>query len=106
MEIMFKNKTRLGSNFHFKDRIAKECGECVRHFNVGIGEHFGISPLAKKQVPSKNSTTANHLLVSNHSAFFQDNFSILTLENKTFLPEQHHCTCSGGPSHKIFVRIL
>ena len=52
MQIVFKNKTRLGNNFHFKDQIPKDhtsgvvykfqcvlCkesyyGECVRHLNV------------------------------------------------------------------------
>ena len=55
MHIVFENKTRLGDNFHFKDRIPKDltssvvykfqCGlyvECVRHFNVRIGEHIDI----------------------------------------------------------------
>ena len=64
---MFKNNTRLSNNFHFKDQIPNDltygvvykfqCGlcnesyydECVRHVNVRIGEHIGISPLAKKQ---------------------------------------------------------
>ena len=54
---MFKNKTRLNNNFHFKDQIPKDftsgviygfqfglCnesyyGECVRHLNVRTGEH-------------------------------------------------------------------
>ena len=55
---MFKNKTRLGNNFHFKDQIPKDftsgvvykfkCGLCnesyygeyMRHLNVRIGEHI------------------------------------------------------------------
>ena len=66
--MVFKNKTRLGNNFHFKDRIPKDLtsgvvyifqcelcnescyGEYVRHVNIRIGEHIGISPLTKKQV--------------------------------------------------------
>ena len=66
MQKAFKNKTRLGNNFHFKDRIPKDLtsgvvykfhlelcnefyySECVRHLNVRIGEHIGISPLTKK----------------------------------------------------------
>ena len=50
LEIVFKNKTKLGNNVHFKDRISKDLtsgvvykfqfglcnesyyGECVRHF--------------------------------------------------------------------------
>ena len=64
---MFKNKTRLGNNFHFKDQIPKDLtsdvvykfqcglcnefyyGECKRHLNVRIGEHIDISPLTRKQ---------------------------------------------------------
>ena len=77
---MFKNKTRLGNNFHFKDQIPKDltsgvaykfqCGLCnesyygeyMRHLNVRIGEHIGISPLTRKHVKSKNSSVADHLL--------------------------------------------
>ena len=66
LQIVFKNKTRFGNNFHFKDQITKDltsgvvykyqCGlcnesyydECMRHLNVRIGEHVGISPLTRK----------------------------------------------------------
>ena len=61
-------------------------GECVRHLNVRIGEHISISPLTKKQVKPKNSSVADHLLFSNHSASYDD-FGILMRENKTFLLE-------------------
>ena len=94
LQIIFKNKTRLGNNFHFENRIPKDLssgvvyglfnesyyGECVRHINVIIGKHIGISPLAKKQVKPKNSSVAERLLFCNHSASYDD-FSILTLEN-------------------------
>ena len=133
---MFKNKTRLDNNFHSKHQIPKDLtshivyefqcglynescyGECVRYLNVRIGEHIGISPLAKKQVKPKNSSTANHLLFCNHSASYE-NFSILICENKKFLLElkesllitrdkpslnrtlhQHHFTYLIGPSNK------
>ena len=84
MQIVFKNKTTLGNNVHFKDRIPKnltfgvvykfQCenssessnGEWVRKLNVRTGEHIGTTyfgePLVKKQVKPKNSFTANHLL--------------------------------------------
>ena len=70
MQIVFKNKTRLGNNFRFKDRTPKDItsgaickfqcglsnksyyGECVRHLNVRIVEHIGISPLTKKTSPA------------------------------------------------------
>ena len=57
----------LGKTFSLKDRIPKELtpgvvykfqcglwiesyyGECVRHLNVRIGEHIGISRLTKKK---------------------------------------------------------
>ena len=99
---MFKNNTRLGNNFYFKDQIPKDLtsgavykfqcglcnesyyGECIRHLNVRIGEHIGISPLTRKQVKPKNSSVANHLLLYNHSSSYDD-FSILTRENKNFL---------------------
>ena len=104
LQIVFKNKTRLGKNLHFKDQISKDLtsgvvykfqcglcnesyyGECMRHLNVRIGEHNGISPLTRKQVKPKNSSAADHLLLCNHSASYDD-FSILTRENKTFLLE-------------------
>ena len=70
---MFKNKDRLGNNFHFKDRIptdltsrvvcklqcglcnASHYGECVRHLNVRIDEHIDISPLIKKRVKPRTA---------------------------------------------------
>ena len=58
----------------------------MRHLNVRIDEHIGISPLTKKQVKPKNSAVANHLLFCNHSASYDD-FSIITVENKNFLLE-------------------
>ena len=128
---MFKSKTRLGNKFQFKDQIPKDLnsgivykfqcghcnesyyGECMRHLNVRIGEHIGISPLTKKYVKPKNSSVAGHLLLCNHSAPYYD-FSTLTRGNKKFLPgnfwigtlHRHHCTYSTGLSNKIFVRIL
>ena len=69
LQTVFKSKTRLGNNFHFKDQIPKilllvlfinfsvnslcneSCyGECMRHLNIRIGEHIGISLLTRKQV--------------------------------------------------------
>ena len=99
---MFKNNTRLGNNFYFKDQIPKdltsgavykfqcglcnECyyGECMRHFNVRIGKRTGISPLTRKQVKPKNSSVADYLLLYNHSSSYDD-FNILKRENKNFL---------------------
>ena len=98
LQIVFKNKTRLISNFHFHNRIPKDlasgvvykfqCGLCnesyngVRHSNVRIGEYTGWSTLTKKQVKLKNSSVADHLVFCNHSASYD--FSILMCENKTF----------------------
>ena len=42
--------------------------------------------LPKNKVKSKNSSVADHLLLCNHSASYDD-FSILTRENKKFLQE-------------------
>ena len=94
---MFKNKTRLGNNFHFKHQIPKDltsgvvykfqCGLCNEsYYDVRIGEHIGISPLTRKQVKPTNSFVAHHLLLCKHSASYDD-FSILTRENKKFLLE-------------------
>ena len=58
----------------------------MRHLNVRIGEYIGISPLTRKQVKPKNSSVASHLLICKHSAS-DDDFSILTYENKKFLLE-------------------
>ena len=62
LQIVVKNKTRLGNNFHFKDQIPKDLtsgvvykfqcglcnesyyGECMKHLNVRIGDRIGISP--------------------------------------------------------------
>ena len=58
--------------------------ECVRQFNVRIGEHIGILPLTtKKQDKPQNSSVADHLLFCNHSAYYDD-ISILTGGNKRF----------------------
>ena len=58
----------------------------MRQFHVRIGEHIGISPLTRKQVKPKNSSIANHLLLCNHLASYDD-WNILTRENKRFLLE-------------------
>ena len=68
LKIVFKNKAGLSNTFHFKDRSSKDltsgviykfqwglCNtpyydEFVRHLNIRIGEHTGISPFTKKQV--------------------------------------------------------
>ena len=102
LQILFKNETRLGNNFHFKDQIPKDltsgvvykfqCGlwnesyydECMRHLNVRTGEHIGISPLTKKQVKPQNSSVADHLLLYNYSTSY-DEFNTLTRDNKRFL---------------------
>ena len=103
LQIVFKNQTRLGNNFHFKNGIPKDLtfgvifkfqcgpcneyhyGECVRHLNVRIGEHIDKTLVIKKQVKLKKSPV-EHLLIPNHSASY-DTFSILMRESKTFLLE-------------------
>ena len=95
--IVFKSQNKLAKAFHFKDCIPKELtssvvykfqcgickefyyGKCVRHLNVRIGEHIGISPLTRKKVKAKCSAVSNHLLLFNHSPFFES-FSVLTKE--------------------------
>ena len=104
MQKVFKNKIRLGNNFHFKDQIPNDLtsavlykfqcgpcnesyyGDCVRHLNVRTGEHIGITPLTRKQVKPKYSSVINNLTLCNHSASYDD-FGILTRENEKFLLE-------------------
>ena len=87
-QIVFNNKTRLGNNFHFKDRIPKHLTSCViykfqwglcnvpyygiRHLLGRIGEHIGISQLTKEQV-NPNSFLADHSILCNHSACCNNN---------------------------------
>ena len=104
LQIVFKSQNKLAKAFRFKDRILEELtsgvvykfqcrlcnesyyGECVRHLNVRIGEHIGISTLTKKKVKPKGSAVSDHFLLCNHSPSFE-NFSVLTKENKKFLLE-------------------
>ena len=83
---IFTNKS--GVAYKFPCGLCHEfCyGECMRHLNVRISEHIGISPLIRKQVKPMSSSIADHLLPCNHSASY-DGFSILTRKNKTFLLE-------------------
>ena len=85
LQIMFKSQNKLAKAFCFKDHISKELtsgvvykfqcglcnesyyGECVRHLNVRIGEHIGISPLTRKKVKPKGSSVSDHLLLCYHS---------------------------------------
>ena len=101
---MFKSQNKLAKAFRLKDRIPKDLtsgvaykfqcglcnefcyGECVRHLNVRIGEHIGISPLTRNKVKAKGSAVSSRLLLCNHSPSFES-FSILTKENKMFLLE-------------------
>lgn len=53
--------------------------ECVRHLNVTIREHIGISPMTKKRV---NSVVGNDLLFWDH--YYTNNFSVLIRKNGKF----------------------
>ena len=104
LQIVFKSQNKLAKAFRFNDCIPKELtsgvvykfqcglcnesyyGECVRHLNVRIGEHIGISPLTRKKVKPKGSAVSNHLSLCNHSSSFES-FSVLTKENEKFLLE-------------------
>ena len=103
LQIVFKNKTRLGNNFHFKDQIPNDLtsgvvfkfrcglcnesyyGECEWHLKLELVNILVYHHL-QKQVKPKNSSVADHLLFCNHLASYDD-FSILTRENKEFLLE-------------------
>ena len=100
LQIVFKSQNKLAKAFRCKDRIPKEltsgvvykfqyglCNESyesIRHLDVRIGEHIGISPLPRKKVKPKGSGVSHHLLFCNNSPSFE-NFSVLTKENKKFL---------------------
>ena len=105
LQMLLKNQTRQGNNFHFKDRILKyltsgvvckfQCGlcdqsyygECIRHLNIRTGEHTGILPFTRNKLSkSKNSSVANHLLFCSHLASYGD-CSILMCESKKVLLE-------------------
>ena len=76
---MFKNKIRLGNNFHLKDHIPKyltpgvvynfQCGlcdesyygECVRQLNVRTGEHIGNQIFGFQLHSVKQLTLVNSL---------------------------------------------
>ena len=60
-------------------------GECVRHLNVRIREHVGISQLTTKKVKPKGSAVSDHFLLCNHSPSFK-NFSVLTKKKKKIPP--------------------
>ena len=84
LQIVFKSQNKLANTFCFKDQIPKEltsgvfykfqsglCTEsyysgCIRHVNVAIGEHIGISPLTKGKVKAKGSAVSDHMLHCNH----------------------------------------
>ena len=84
---MFKSQNKLANTFCFKDSILKEltsgvaykfqCGECVRHLDVWIGEHIRISSSTGKKVKRKGSDVSNHLLLCKHWLSFES-FSVLT----------------------------
>ena len=101
MCLRLRVKTKLANALRFKHRIPKELasdvvlfqcrlcnesyyGQCVRHLNVRIAEHMGISPLTKKNVKPKGKTVSDHLLLCNYSTSFES-FSVLTKENRKFV---------------------
>ena len=108
LQILFKSQNKLAKTFRLKDCIPKQLtssviykfqrglcnesyyGECIRHLNVRIGVHIGISLSTKKKAKPKGSAVSDHLLLCNHSPSFE-NFSVLTKENKKFLLELKEC---------------
>ena len=85
LHFAFKRRSRQLNTFRFKDRIPKEVlyefyyNECVRHLNVTIREHIGISPMTKKRV---SSVVGNDLLFWDH--YYINNFSVLIRKNRKF----------------------
>ena len=86
--IFISKELTYGAIYKFQCGFCHESyyGECVRHLNVRIGQHIGISPLTKKKVKPKESAVSDHSLLCTHSPSFE-NFSVLTKEYKKFLLE-------------------
>ena len=86
--IFISKELTYGAIYKFQCGFCHESyyGECVRHLNVRIGQHIGISPLTKKKVKPKGSAVSDHSLLCTHSPSFE-NFSVLTKEYKKFLLE-------------------
>ena len=86
--IFISKELTYGAIYKFQCGFCHESyyGEYVRHLNVRIGQHIGISPLTKKKVKPKGSAVSDHSLLCTHSPSFE-NFSVLTKEYKKFLLE-------------------
>ena len=56
----------------------------MRHLNIKIGEHIGISLLAKTNIKPKGSAANDHLLLFNNSPSFEP-FSVLTKQYRKFV---------------------
>ena len=109
LQIAFKSQNILANVFRFQDRVPKEltsgvfhkflCGlcnesyyvDCVRHLNVRTREYIGISPLTKKKVNPKGSAASDHLLLCNHSLYFET-CNVLTEENRKLALELREIT--------------
>ena len=91
LQIVFKSRSRLSNNFHFKDQYGlcnESCyEECfMRHLNVRIGDHIRILPLTKNNVTPKGKAACYHLLICDHLPSF-DSFSVLSTKSRKFLLE-------------------
>ena len=88
LQIVFKNRISkdltFGVVYKFQYGPCNEpyYGECVRHFNVRIGEHMSISLLTKNKLSLRTALwPIIYYFVCNHSTSC-DAFSILMRENK------------------------
>ena len=92
----------------------------MRHLNVRIGEHIGISPLPKNLVKPENSSEADYLLFCNHLVSYDD-FSFLTREQNllarterehiknersTVFEEKHYIGIIAPMRHLLVLRVF
>ena len=117
-QIVFKNKTGLCNNFHFKNGFSKVL------LLVSLIS-FNVDSAILLIMLNVLDTCINHLPKNKLSLRTAPYFSILTLKNKKFLLElkqrlliiidqpslnrniaSTHCTYLAGPSNKIVLRIL
>ena len=76
LQIVFQIQNKLANGFVLNITFHKDVlknGERVRHLNVRIGEHIGISPLTKKKVKHKRSAVSHLLKVSPSFESFSTN---------------------------------
>ena len=102
IKVIFKSSTYLPNFFRFKDKAPlnwrsnavykSSCGrssatydsKICRHLNVGVGEHSGVSPVAREKSKTKTTTAVkDHVIFCNIAVSFKD-FKTLANINSEF----------------------